>query len=106
MDKQVDKKCENCLHYEMCLERFRKLKKENHYIFIDENEYFAHADDCEFYITSAYVARKIFEELELEAPFFCENQVAYEHFNAVLSDLKKKHGSDSGIGGANDEQAD
>lgn len=66
MNKQIEKKCKDCLHYKMCLERFRKLKKENHYILIDENEYFAHADDCEFHIKSTDVVRKIFEEIERE----------------------------------------
>jgi hypothetical protein len=37
------------------------------------------------------VAREIFEELETKAPWFCENQTAYEHFNEELAELKKKH---------------
>ena len=48
----------------MCLERFRKLKKENHYILIDENEYFAHADDCEFHIKASDVASEIIKEID------------------------------------------
>jgi hypothetical protein len=44
------------------------------------------------------VAREIFEELETKAPWFCENQTAYEHFNEELAELKKKYigGNDNG----------
>lgn len=44
----------------------------------------------EQYIKTEY-AREIFAELEMKAPFFCENQIAYEHFNEELSELKKKY---------------
>ena len=37
------------------------------------------------------VAREIFEELELKAPFFCENQDAYDHFKAAIAELKTKY---------------
>ena len=68
-DKQIEEMmCKKCLHYEMCLKRFRKLKKENHYVLIDEDEYFAHADDCEFYISdyrkASEVAEEVFAEIE------------------------------------------
>ena len=39
----------------------------------------------------ADVAREIFAELETKAPWFCENQTAYEHFNEELAELKKKY---------------
>jgi hypothetical protein len=39
----------------------------------------------------AEVAREIFAELETKAPWFCENQTAYEHFNEELAELKKKY---------------
>lgn len=41
--------------------------------------------------TRTEVAREIFAELETKAPFFCENQIAYDHFNEELADLKKKY---------------
>lgn len=37
------------------------------------------------------VAKEIFAELETKAPWFCENQTAYEHFNEELDQLKKKY---------------
>lgn len=43
----------------------------------------------------AEVAREIFEELETKAPWFCENQTAYEHFNEELAELKKKYTEES-----------
>lgn len=76
MNKQIEKKCQDCLHYKMCLERFRKLKRENHYILIDENEYFAHADDCEFHIKSTDVAREIFDVLHKEIVDAIKNNIA------------------------------
>lgn len=37
------------------------------------------------------VAREIFADFKLKAPFFCENQIAYDHFNEELAELKKKY---------------
>lgn len=37
------------------------------------------------------IAREIFADLETKAPWFCENQTAYEHFNEELAELKKKY---------------
>ena len=63
--EQLEKtSCKKCLHYEGCLSRFRKAKKEGRYEFIDEKEYFAHSDDCDFLITESDVVRKIFAEIE------------------------------------------
>ena len=55
---------------------------------------------AEGYRKSTDVAREIFAELELKAPFFCANQIAYEHFNEELAELKKKYESE----GADDER--
>lgn len=41
--------CKKCLHYEMCLETFRKGKEEGLWEHTEEEEYFAHADECDFY---------------------------------------------------------
>lgn len=43
------------------------------------------------YRRASDVAREIFAELETKAPWFCENQTAYEHFNEELAELKKKY---------------
>ena len=43
------------------------------------------------YRKASDVAREIFEDLKLKAPFFCENQIAYEHFCEELAELKKKY---------------
>ena len=53
-------------------------------------------EDCERLYNQGYrktseIAREIFEDLELKAPFFCENQIAYEHFYEELAELKKKY---------------
>lgn len=37
------------------------------------------------------VAREIFADFKLKAPFFCENQIAYDHFNEELAELKQKY---------------
>ena len=39
----------------------------------------------------AEVASEIFAGLETKAPWFCENQTAYEHFNEEIAELKKKY---------------
>ena len=104
-NKQVAKKCQDCLHYEMCLKRFRKLKEENQYTFIDENEYFAHAEDCEFHIKASDVAREIFEEIDkIIAGIQADNYLRKLGFGFIskdektieqkLAELKKKYESE------------
>ena len=44
-----EKICKNCIHYQMCVDTFRKGKQDGMYLLIDEDEYFAHANDCNFY---------------------------------------------------------
>lgn len=82
--------CKDCLHYKMCLERFRKLKKENHYILIDESKYFAHADDCDFHIKSASVAREIIEEIKKFQDKLSSRTGQYEIMGLVFA-LEKKY---------------
>ena len=49
-EKQIEEmSCKKCLHYEMCLENFRKAKEEGLWELTEEDEYFAHADKCDFY---------------------------------------------------------
>lgn len=51
-EKQIEEMtCEKCLHYEMCLEKFRNAKKDGFCEFVDEEEYFSHADECDFFVT-------------------------------------------------------
>lgn len=47
-NKVEKKECQKCLHYEMCLDNFRKAKEEGLWELTDEKEYFAHADECDF----------------------------------------------------------
>ena len=48
-EKQIEKKeCKKCLHYEMCLDNFRKAKEEGLYELTSEEEYFTYADECDF----------------------------------------------------------
>lgn len=46
------------------------------------------------YRRASDVAEEIFAELKTKAPFFCENQIAYDHFNEELGELKKKYTED------------
>lgn len=41
--------CKNCIHYQMCVDTFRKGKQDGEYLLIEEDEYFAHANGCDFY---------------------------------------------------------
>jgi hypothetical protein len=87
-DKQIEEKaCTNCLQYKMCLENFRRLKANGFYEMTDEKEYFAHADDCDFFITgyrkASDVAREIFEEIEKEIELAIDSnyRAKKEHYN-------------------------
>ena len=49
-EKQIEEKvCKNCIHYQMCVDTFRKAKQDGEYLLIDEDFYFAHTDGCDFY---------------------------------------------------------
>ena len=49
-EKQIEEmSCKKCLHYEMCLDNFRGAKEEGLWELTEEDEYFAHADECDFY---------------------------------------------------------
>ena len=43
------RKCTNCIHYGKCLEVFRSAKLIGLYEDCTEKEYFAYADDCDYY---------------------------------------------------------
>lgn len=49
--------CKTCTHYEDCLDRFREAKINGFYELIDEEEYFAHADECDFFVGTAYLIK-------------------------------------------------
>lgn len=56
--------CKKCLHYEMCLNKFRRAKEEGLWELTDEEEYFGHADDCDMFITGYCKASDLLEEIE------------------------------------------
>lgn len=50
MEKQIKRKaCKNCIHYRMCVDKFRKSKQDGEVLLIEEEAYFADAGDCDFY---------------------------------------------------------
>ena len=62
-DKQIkEMSCKQCIHYEGCLKRFREAKKNGQYELIDEEEYFAHADECDMFITGYRKASEVARE--------------------------------------------
>ena len=68
-DRQIaEMDCKKCLHYERCVENFRRAKEEGLWELTTEEEYFSHANDCDMFITgyrkASDVAREIFEEIE------------------------------------------
>lgn len=70
-EKQIEEMvCKNCIHYQMCVNTFRKGKQDGEYLLIEEDEYFAHANGCDFYADKRIcrkqsgVAREIFAEIE------------------------------------------
>lgn len=54
-----EKCCKDCIHYQMCVDKFRKAKTDGFYLLIDEGEYFAHAGECDFYADSSVYRRRI-----------------------------------------------
>lgn len=49
-EKQIEEMaCKNCIHYQMCVDTFRKGKQDGEYLLIEEEAYFANADGCDFY---------------------------------------------------------
>ena len=50
MEKQIEKQaCKNCIHYQMCVDTFRKAKQDGDILLIEEEAYFADANGCDFY---------------------------------------------------------
>ena len=43
--------CKQCLHYNGCLKRFRNAKENGIHESMNEEEYFSHANECDFYIS-------------------------------------------------------
>ena len=42
--------CKDCVHYDMCLETFRKSKERGNYSNTTEEEYFSNWFDCDFFL--------------------------------------------------------
>lgn len=50
MKEQIEEKaCKNCIHYQMCVDTFRKAKQDGEILLIEEEAYFANAYGCDFY---------------------------------------------------------
>lgn len=50
MEKQIEKKtCKNCIHYQFCVDTFRKAKQDGEVLLIEEEAYFADAGNCDYY---------------------------------------------------------
>lgn len=51
IEKQAieEKVCKNCIHYQMCVDTFRKAKQDGEILLLEEEAYFAKADGCDFY---------------------------------------------------------
>lgn len=70
MEKQIEKKpCKNCIHYQGCVDTFRKAKQDGEVLLIEEDAYFADAGDCDFYADERIyrkqsdTAKEIFAEI-------------------------------------------
>ena len=59
-EKQIEEKaCKNCIHYQMCVDTFRKGKQDGDYLLIEEDAYFAKADGCDFYADKRVYRKQI-----------------------------------------------
>lgn len=70
MEKQIEEMvCKNCIHYQMCVDKFRKAKQDGEVLLIEEDAYFADAGDCDFYADNRIyrkqsdTAQEIFAEI-------------------------------------------
>lgn len=50
IEMSKEKACKNCIHYQMCVDTFRKGKQDGEYLLIEEEAYFVNADGCDFYV--------------------------------------------------------
>ena len=41
--------CKNCIHYQKCVDTFRKAKQDGEILLIEDDAYFADANGCDFY---------------------------------------------------------
>ena len=58
-EKQIEeKKCKNCIHYQMCVDTFRKGKQDGDYLLIEEESYFADANGCDFYADKRFYRKQ------------------------------------------------
>lgn len=56
MDEKI---CKNCIHYQMCVDTFRKAKQDGEVLLIKEEEYFANANGCDFYADKRIYRKQI-----------------------------------------------
>ena len=103
-EKQIEEMtCEKCLHYEMCLEKFRNAKKDGFCEFVDEEEYFSHADECDFFVTGyrkqsegEWVEKNIF--FAIYKCSICGAENLYKDGHACLSKFCPNCGARMGSG--------
>ncbi len=71
MVKQIERKpCKNCIHYQFCVDTFRKAKQGGE-VLIEEEAYFADAGNCDYYADERIYRKQIEGEWE-EPPFIVE----------------------------------
>jgi hypothetical protein len=80
-EKQIEEmSCKKCLHYEMCLDNFRGAKEEGLWELTEEDEYFAHADECDFY-AAGYRKQSEGYWFFTEYEYFTCSNCGKSHFN-------------------------
>lgn len=72
MQKQIEKKpCKNCIHYQFCVDTFRKAKQAGEEL-IEEEAYFADAGNCDYYADERIYRKQEWVSVEERLPE-CEN---------------------------------
>lgn len=70
MKEQIEEKvCKNCIHYQMCVDTFRKAKQDGEILFLEEDAYFAKADGCDFYADKRIYRKQSVGEWDLKGKF-------------------------------------
>lgn len=69
MKGQIEKRaCKNCIHYQMCVETFRKAKQDGDILLIEEKAYFADANGCDFYADKRIYRKQVWISVEDDLP--------------------------------------
>jgi hypothetical protein len=79
MDEKI---CKNCIHFQKCVDTFRKGVQDGYYLLIEEDAYFANADGCDFYADKRIYRKVVFcKDCVYNANCGCMHSEEYDEQN-------------------------